>query len=254
MGGHQHYRIAFRASAVVFGCLFSGCAATTSASDILTQGALEKSKSGVAILKAEILGHGCTGGTITLATKRGQTFDAVQTLQTIGASPAITSDVMSIELPPNEYHVVNVACQMQSGRTRTTISLGKRDGGVLGFGGEFKSSYASFRIATGEIVNLGALTVMSGFLGSAHLSVTDLPTNSLDRFRKEKPNLAKEMVTRHLVVSRPPLSPEETRKLCDSYAVLKGVLPALGASMPPECQPASATSASATPSRPPKPQ
>ncbi len=212
-----------------------GCAITTSASDILTQGALETTKTGIAVIKAQILGHGCVGGTLTVAKKRGSGYEAVKTLQTVAGATAIANDVMSVELPPSEYHVVNVACSHQSGRTITNISLGNREGGVLGFGGEFKRSFASFRIASGEVINLGSLTVMAGFLGSAHLSVTELPTASEARFRKEKPKLAKYMLTRLMVIHRDPLTPEQIQHVCASYEALTGVLPALAASMPPEC-------------------
>jgi hypothetical protein len=222
------HRLVVTATAVFASLWLSGCAATTTASDILTQGALEKSKTGVAVLKAQILGHGCVGGTITIAIKRDDHYEVVRTLQTIPGATAATNDVMSIELPPNEYHVVNVACTLQSGRTITTISLGNREGGVLGFGGGYKRSFATFRVATREVVNLGSLTVMSGVLGSAHLSISPLPTASEARFRQETPNLAKQMTTRLMVVDRAPLTPEQAKQVCTSYEALKSVLPSPG--------------------------
>jgi hypothetical protein len=226
--------------------VLAGCAVTTSASDILNQGALEKSKTGVVILKAQILGHGCAGGTITIAKKQGAVYEPVRSLQTVAGPTIAANDVMSVELPPNEYHVVNVACSIQQGRALSSVSLGRREGGIVGLGGAYKKSFATFRIAAGEIVNLGSLTVMSGVLASVHLSVTDLPIPSAQRFAIEKPNLAKQMVTRLMVVNRVPMSPAERKQLCESYAVLKGILPGLGASPPSDCQGVPTLAASAT--------
>lgn len=225
------------AIAIGFGAFaLGGCAATSGVSDLLTQGALQKSRSAVSVLKAQILGHGCSGGTLTIGVKKDQAFVPVQTVQTAPTAPAAGTDVMQVELPAGEYHILNVACGVQSGRTVTTVSLGNKEGGGLfGIGGQYKRSFASFEVRAGEIVNIGSLTVMSGPGGLAHLSVTDLPSAAVDRLRKDKPNLVKQMTTRLMTVVRAPRSPDETRKLCETFEQLRSILPSLAAAPPPEC-------------------
>lgn len=225
--------------AIAAALLTSGCAGTSNVSDVLTAGDLARQKKGVAVLRAQILGHGCSGGTLTIGKKVADIYSAVRTIQTTASAAASGNDVMQVELPPDEYHVINVSCGLQSGRTMTTIALGQKDGtNLLGFGGDYKRSFASFRLQAGEIVNVGSLTVMSsGGGGSAHLTVTDLPAASRERFKKERPNLAAQITTRLMVVHRAPMSADERRQVCATYEELKAFVPALAAKMPAECTP-----------------
>jgi hypothetical protein len=224
----------------------AGCAGTSSVSDVLTAGTLDKRRSGVVVLKAEILGHGCRGGSLTIGKKLDTVYSAVATVHSTAAAAQTGDDLMQVELPPDEYHVINVVCGVQAGLSVTNVALGRKEGGgLLGIGGEYRRSFASFELRAGEIVNVGALTVMAvggsggggggGGGGGAHIVVSDLPPASLQRFRKTKPNLASQMKTRLMTVARQAMPTDERRTLCSNIRQIRAATGVSGA-MPAECR------------------
>jgi hypothetical protein len=217
----------------------AGCAGTSSVSDVLTAGTLDKRRSGVVVLKAEILGHGCRGGSLTIGKKLDTVYSAVATVHSSAAAALTGDDLMQVELPPDEYHVINVVCGVQAGLSVTNVALGRKEGGgLLGIGGEYRRSFASFELRSGEVVNVGALTVMavggSGG-GAAHIVVGDLPPASLQRFRKTKPNLASQMKTRLMTVARMAMPSDERRTLCSNIRQIRAATGVAGP-MPAECR------------------
>jgi hypothetical protein len=215
----------------------AGCAGTSSVSDVLTAGTLDKRRSGVVILKAEILGHGCRGGSLTIGKQLDTIYSPVATVSSTATAAQTGDDIMQVELPPDNYHVINVVCGVQAGFTVTNVALGRKEGGsVLGIGGEYRRSFASFELRAGEVVNVGALTVMAtGTSGGAHIVVGDLPANSLQRFRKTKPNLASQLKTRLMTVARQSVPADERRMLCSNIRQIRAATGVTG-SMPPECR------------------
>lgn len=225
----------------------AGCAGTSGVSDALTAGALDQRTTGVAVIRAEILGHGCRGGSLTLGKKVGETFSAVATVQAAARAAEAGDDIMQVELPPGSYHVVNVACDQQAGARLTRVSLGNRQGrNLVGLGGDYRRAFATFDLKAGEIVNVGTLSVLAGANGSATVSVTPLPAASLVRFREVKPNLAGQMTTRLMTVSRGASNTDERRRICANLAAVRaatGVSGPVPADCPAETAPALPTQA-----------
>ena len=220
----------------VHALVLGGCGGTSTVSDELTTSSLANEKSGVAILKASIIGQGCPGGTLTIGRKAGDAYEAVTSVQT--GTGAFTSglDVMQVTLPPGDYHVINIACAVTDGRITTTVQVGKKEGGgLLGIGSQFKKSLATFQLGTGEIVNLGYLQIVTGLYGTVAIAVSDLPAESAARLKKEKPNLANQMTTRLMVVTQSPRTPAETKQFCDQLALLNAQVPAFARPLPAEC-------------------
>ena len=108
--------------------------------------------------------------------------------------------VAEIELDPDEYHVVAYACVKEKGAK----VVGDSAGNAL----VYRTSYARFRLAPGEIVNVGYLHFHAKRVGAntfgraieTDIQVTDWPLAELDRFKARRGAIYAQMTTRLMSV------------------------------------------------------
>lgn len=189
---------------------------------------------GIAVLNAVFVGRGCGGkGTVVIGRKIKDGYAAVQKIK----SSRRTGDVQRLKLPAGTYHIVGAGCRFQAGGHQYTLSVGKKNAtDIFGNDGDYKHSFATFAVASGEVVNAGLLKVRSGALGPSVLAVDDLPQRSIMRFRKAYPALASRMTTRLMTIDRQPIDDKQRQKLCKAIAKLRQVLPQAAKKIPAECR------------------
>jgi hypothetical protein len=191
----------------------SGCAVLVNKPDgTVTTSTLASEKKALALLL--IARQGCSAVSVNLAVPDGDgyRFDRV-------VVPPITgqSNVSEIELDPGDYHVVHHLRTASQGLPRTTMKNLGSTGGI----GVYRQSYASFRVAAGEIVNLGELLVLPTVVpGFVDVKVQDWPAREVDLFRKERPTLYAQMKTRLLTVKPPAPTAEQLLTICDKMRTL----------------------------------
>lgn len=179
----------------------AGCATGTSrVGDDLTTTSLSQSKKAVALIKLGAADPLCGTLAAGIGVREGSSFRHVQAARIV--RKAGDTAVAELELGPGEYHVVSYACAKRGG----VMLLAEPAGGGL-----YRKSYASFRIAPGEVLNVGYLQLVP--MASAQvahntrvlqvrLAVTDWPLAELDRFRQQRPHLYAQMKTRLMTVHR----------------------------------------------------
>jgi hypothetical protein len=146
----------------------------------------------------------CISQNATIGQRVGDIYQSVGVLRISANGNAIAE----MELAPGEYHVTAYFCSKGNG------------GAVMGEGlgqGRYKSSYASFTIAAGEVLNVGSFTILAGagvFVNQPGMPigvgvrVTDWPIHDVDKFKLERPKLFSQMKTRLMTVtSNKPVAP-----------------------------------------------
>jgi hypothetical protein len=185
--------------AALVAVLVAGCSGTSRVRDELTTNSLSEARNAVALIKLGAADPLCTTLAAGIGVREGQNFRLVQTARIV--RKADETAVAELELGTGEYHVVSYSCT----RPRGGMVLLAHPAGQ----GLYKTSYASFQIAPGEILNVGYLQLLP--VGSMQLSaftlllpvriaVTDWPLGELDRFKQQRPKLYAQMKTRLMKV------------------------------------------------------
>lgn len=191
-----------RCAVLALAALAGACGGTSRVGDELTATALTQSRKGVALIKLGAADPLCSVLQAGIGVRDGEGYRIVQTAR-IERNASETA-VAELELGSGEYHVVSYSCTRPGKASRLAESLGN---------GRFRKSYASFRLAAGEVVNVGylqlvpvaATQVSAGTsLVAVHLAVTDWPLTELERFQRQRPHLYAQMHTRLMTVPKPP--------------------------------------------------
>ena len=214
--------------------IVAGCAQTSRVGDDLSPASLSASNKAVAVIRLATESPACKRVSILLGTRdtnggytRGQIVDVLDVRSLAKLA------VAEVELDPGEYHVIGYACG--DGQDFKILS-DKADANT------FRTSYASFSVAPGEVVNVGYLSINASHVGRSafgrplrvDVKVSDWPLSELERYKAERPTLYQQMTTRLLTISpRGPLpaGPAE----CARFAALKAA--GKVANLPPECSP-----------------
>jgi len=173
-------RVAWIRCAVVgFAALAAGCGGTSRVGDELTAGSLSQTKKAVVLIKLGAADPLCNVLAAGIGVREGRDFRVVQTARIV--RKAGEAAVAELELGNGEYHVVSYSCARQGGAVLLAEPVGN---------GRYKRSYASFNIASGEILNVGYLQLVP--MGSTdvaytrvlhvRIAVTDWPLAEFDRF------------------------------------------------------------------------
>ncbi len=192
-------------------------APTSQVSEAISTGALKEQRKAVVIMKIDAVSQVCLNASVVLGQRDGVGFKATETLRVAGPRVPNRSNVAEAELTPGEYHVVAYSCH-----------VGPRVATMARFeGGKYQSSYASFAVGAGEIVNVGHLKLrpltLSHAVGNVRVTnnvvqvvVTDWAMSDLDGFKQERPALYKQMVTRLAAVTKvEPMTAAERQQLCE---------------------------------------
>lgn len=179
----------------------AGCAQTTRVSEEhLSPQTLAKTKKAVAVIRVGAASPSCLNVAVLLGVRAGPGFRRHQAVNVANVRSVTEPAVAEVELDPGEYHVIAYACISQKG---AAVVSDKADPQLYG------SSYASFTLAAGEIVNVGYLHVgahrvgLNAFGRPVHvdINVTDWPLAELDRYKAKRPGVYAQMVTRLMTVT-----------------------------------------------------
>jgi hypothetical protein len=193
----------------------AGCAQTSRVDDDLTTAALAQTGKAVAVMRVGAASPSCLHVTVLLGVREGQGYRARKRIQVVNVRSVTEPAVAEFELEPGEYHVLAYGCYTE----RSIKAVGDAAGGQL-----YGTSFASFVLNPGEIVNVGYLHIGVSRYGRnafgrpvrVDIDVTDWPLNELDRFKARRPQIYAQMTTRLMSVtprgSAPP-GPEDCARL-----------------------------------------
>lgn len=159
-----------------------GCGTKMTLDDTVRSQQLVSERKGIVLLALDVEGAACTAGAIHLATEGpAGKLKKFQHFSTLGAK----TNVAQIELPEGTYHLGVVAC-VQGHRV---VNVGTHDGSAL-IGDPLKSMGA-FKVAAGEVINLGHVVISRRGEGSADatLHVVAMNTTTIDLLKAQVPKL-----------------------------------------------------------------
>lgn len=230
-----------RRSASVLGAVFaagllSGCAGTTHIAEGVTTETLAKSSTAVAVMRIGAASPTCQNVALLLGVRAGEGFRRDRTVQVVNVRSLAEPAVAEIELAPGEYHVIAYSCSKGRDPRVTTDKAGRDDSGVQ----LYRTSYASFNVAAGEMVNVGYFHINISHVGRnaygrplrIDVEVTDWPLAELERYKSKRPQVYAQMTTRLMkVTSLGPHAPtgDECARLREMHKAGKI------ANLPPSC-------------------
>ncbi len=184
--------VAVMAVAVIAG--LGGCSQTTRVGEATPNG-LTKSQKAVAVMRLGAASQTCQNVGVWLGVREGIGFRPVKPVAVINHRSLADVPVAEVELHPGEYHVISYACGTGSNVKQVADTAP---------GGLTRSSYASFTLAAGEIVNVGSFEFHASRVGTnafgrpfrTTVKVTDWPLAELDRYKEKRPQIYAQMKTR----------------------------------------------------------
>ena len=201
-------------SGVLMVLVLAGCGTTSRVDDTVTTAALAQSKTSVMILRIGAASPTCRHVAVLLGTPDGAGYRRHKQLQVMNVTSLVEPAVAEAELPPGTYHIVGYSCH--DGRKPAAV-MQKADAETFATP-TYASSYASFTIQAGEILNVGYLHFHASRVGTnafgrpvrTDVTVTDWPLAELDRFKLKRPGLYAQMVTRLMTVAPTGPAPPST--------------------------------------------
>lgn len=191
-----------------------GCTQTTQVDESLTTASLNQSKKAVAVMRVGAASPSCINVAVLLGVREGEGYRRYRGLTVMNVRSLTEPAVAEVELDPGEYHVIAYRCQTAKGIKTVDDAA---DPGI------YRTSFASFVVHPGEIVNVGYLHFGAWREGrntfgrpvTAEIKVTDWPLAELDRFKAKRPQIYAQMKTRLMAVAStlpgPPSSQECAR-------------------------------------------
>lgn len=208
--------MAVMAVAVIAG--LGGCSQTTRVGEATAED-LTKSQKAVAVIRLGAASQTCQNVGVWLGVREGIGFRPVKPVAVINHRSLTEVPVAEVELNPGEYHVISYACGTGSNVKQIADTTP---------GGLTRSSYASFTLAAGEIVNVGSFEFHASRVGlnafgrpfRTTVNVTDWPLAELDRYKEKRPHIYQQMKTRLMTpTARGAEEPDEDD--CARFAQLK---------------------------------
>jgi hypothetical protein len=187
------------AAAAAGAIIAAGCTQTSQVDETITTAALSQTKKAVAVMRVGAASPSCINVAVLLGVREGEGFRRHQGLAVMNVRSLTEPEVAEVELDPGEYHVIGYRCQ--TAKSVKTLA-DSADAGT------YRTSYASFIVYAGEIVNVGYLHVNASRVGRSsfgrpvetHIEVTDWPLAELDRFKAKRPQIYAQMKTRLMQV------------------------------------------------------
>src|SRR5262245_62057204 len=189
-----------RGPAVVAAAVLTACTQTTQVDESVTTAALNQTRKAVAVMRVGAVSPSCVNVAVLLGVREGEGFRRHQGVTVANVRSLTEPAVAEVELDPGEYHVIAYRCQSPS----SIKTVHDSDGGQL-----YRTSYASFVVQAGEVVNGGYLHFGAwregqstfGRPAEVEVKVTDWPLNELDRFKAKRPHVFAQMTTRLMKVN-----------------------------------------------------
>jgi hypothetical protein len=188
-------------AAAAAGCLLLvGCTQTSRVDGDLSTASLMQTRKAVAVMRVGAASPQCVNVAVLLGVREGEGFRRHQGITVANVRSLTEPAVAEVELDPGEYHVIAYRCQSPN----SIKTVHDSDGGQL-----YRTSYASFVLQPGEVVNVGYLHFgawrdgLSAFGRPVEVEVrvTDWPLNELDRFKAKRPHVFAQMTTRLMKVT-----------------------------------------------------
>ena len=224
--GDARHRLMAVAACMLLAC----CTQTSRVDDNLSTASLAQTRKAVAVMRVGAASPSCINVAVLLGVREGDGYRRHQGITVANVRSITEPAVAEVELDPGEYHVLAYRCQTAKG----TTTLDDKSDGQL-----YRTSYASFVLHSGEVVNVGYLHVGASRVGrssfgrpvEADIDVTDWPLAELDRFKAKRPNIFAQMTTRLMKVT----AREQGEPDCDRLKALmaEGKVQQL----PPACMP-----------------
>ena len=197
----------------------AACMQTSRVEDATTTQKLATTKHAVAVMRLGTAAPNCLHIRILLGTRAGDGYRRGQVVTVTGLKSVTQSQVAEVELDPGEHHIIGFSCVAEQGQTFVNDPAGD---------GLFRTSYARFTLAPGEIVNVGyfhfnAHKTKSAFGGGVRpvVEITDWPLAEIERFKQLRPTFYAQMTTR-IMVAGDAATPENVQKDCETWRRLKG--------------------------------
>jgi hypothetical protein len=213
--------------------VLAGCAQTSRVDDALSTASLAQTKKAVAVMRVGSASPSCINVAVLLGVREGEGFRRHQGVTVMNVRSLTEVAVAEVELDPGEYHVVAYRCQTRQG-VKTVMDSADP--------GTYATSFASFRLEPGEVVNVGYLHVEAWRHGRntfgrpvrMEVDVTDWPLAELERYKAKRPHIYAQMKTR--LMTLPPAPGPPTSQDCARLKALEAE--GKVQKLPPECAPA----------------
>ncbi len=198
----------------------SGCAPTTHVAGGIQAGVLAAEHKAVAVMRLGSPNPSCLHAGVLLGVRDGAGFKPIAPVKVANISGLSNAPVGEIELDAGEYHVIAISCVARAGQAVV---------GEKSITGLYRTSYAHFTLAPGEIVNVGyihldAAKIRGSLFGRgvlASVEVSDWPLDEIERYKSQRPELTAQMQTRLMVVGDDPETEEQQVKLCARWRQAK---------------------------------
>ncbi|HJZ44942.1 MAG TPA: hypothetical protein VJ233_14570 [Hyphomicrobiaceae bacterium] len=180
--------------------LAAGCTQTSRVDDSVSTGSLAETRKAVAVMRVGAASPDCIHVAVLLGVREGEGFRRRQGLTVMNVRSLTEPAVAEVELDPGEYHVLAYRCQT----AKSIKTVDDNAGGQL-----YRTSFASFTLQPGEIVNVGYLHLVAWRHGrntfgrpvEMDIEVKDWPLAELDRFKAKRPHIYAQMKTRLMTVA-----------------------------------------------------
>ncbi len=144
-----------RLIAIAAGALLAACTQTSRVDDNLSTASLAQTKKAVAVMRVGAASPTCVNVAVLLGVREGDGYRRHQGITVANVRSITEPAVAEVELDPGEYHVLAYRCQ-SAGGTVKQVDDNAGPGGQL-----YRTSYASFTLQAGEIVNVGYLRLVA---------------------------------------------------------------------------------------------
>jgi hypothetical protein len=221
MGRRAHFWLT--TFAVLAAGVVAGCAQTTRVGDDVSTAKLAQTQKAVAVMRLGAASPACNHVAVLLGSRLGEGYKREQVVIVANVRSVLESPIAEVEMAPGEYHVIGYSCQQQKAQKTVT----DKAGASIETGQMYRTSYASFTVGAGEIVNVGYFHFGASHAGRSafgrplriETSVSDWPLDELKRFQKERPAIYAQMVTRLMKITAK--SGEVSVDDCGTYKALQ---------------------------------
>jgi hypothetical protein len=184
-------------------CVFvtlTGCGGTSRVDSSITTTQLKSTNTAVAIMRIGSASPVCVNVAVLLGTPEGAGYRRYKSIAVANIHSILEPAVAETELAAGTYHIIGYGCAKAKG---VAVIAEKADGTL------YASSFASFKVEPGEIVNVGYLEFNVSRFGQnaigrpldIRVGVIDWPLNELERYKQKRPEMFAKMTTRLMVAT-----------------------------------------------------
>jgi hypothetical protein len=178
----------------------TGCGGTSRVDASITPAQLKSTNKAVAVMRIGSASPNCINVAVLLGTPEGAGYRRYTSIAVANIHSILEPAVAETELDAGTYHVIGYGCAKAKG---VAVVAEKADGTL------YATSFASFKVEPGEIVNVGYLQFNVSHVGrnamgrplDIRVGVIDWPLNELERYKSKRPEMFAKMSTRLMVAT-----------------------------------------------------